>query len=171
MKELLSDEKFGFVSEKDKDFIIAFNDAITGAGYENNGIQPYVVFGKYKIEYSKAGLKSKKYVARIYIRDDGIVLRLYFTDIDKHREYLENAPDFIKIPFINERGKCGQCEKDGGGIGKKGKCSFKKTYTINSILYEKCAGDNFYFDNPDVHSIAQYIELLTEFYPDRKRGK
>ena len=48
MRNLLSDEIYNFVSQQDKEFIIAFNDAMIEAGYENNGIQPYVVFGKYK---------------------------------------------------------------------------------------------------------------------------
>jgi len=169
MKDLLSDEKYNFISEKEKDFIIAFNDAITEAGYESHGIQPYVCLGKYKIEYSKAGLKNKKFVARFYFRDSGIVLRLYFTNIDKHREYIEKSPEFIKNPFINGVGKCKQCDKSGGGMGKKGKCSFKKSYTIDNVLYEKCAGENYYFDSKDIANIPRYIELLTTFCPDRKR--
>lgn len=168
MRNLLLDEKYNFVSKEDKDFIIAFDDAIIKAGYQSNGINPYVCFGKYKIEYSKVGLKNKKFVARFYFRDNGIVLRLYFTDIDKHREYIENAPEFIKNPFINEVGTCKQCDKNGGGIGKKGKCSFKKSYIINSVPYEKCAGENYYFDSHDIDNIPKFIELLTLFYPDKK---
>ena len=60
LRSLLSDKRYSFVSEKDKEFIIAFNDAMSSVGYENNGIQPYVVFGKYKIEYFKPGTKTKK---------------------------------------------------------------------------------------------------------------
>jgi hypothetical protein len=85
VRELLDNPIYECISEQDKDFIAVFNDAMISAGYENNGIQPYVVFGKYKIEYYKPGTKTKKYLARVYIRDDGIVLRLYFSDIDRHR--------------------------------------------------------------------------------------
>ena len=168
MRELLSDEKYSFISRDEKDFVVAFDKAITKIGYENSGIQPYVCFGKYKIEYWKSGLKSKKIVARFYFRDSDIILRLYFTNIDKYREYIENSPDFIKNPFINNRGKCKQCDKSGGGIGKKGKCSFKKSYTIDNILYEKCAGENYYFDSSKISNIPKYIELLTVFYPEKK---
>lgn len=169
MKNLLSNEKYDFICERDKGFIIAFDDAITKAGYESNGINPYVCLGKYKIEYSKTGLKNKNYVARFYFRDSGIVLRLYFTNIDRHREYIENASEFIKNSFINNMGKCKQCDKNGGGIGKKGKCSFKKSYTIDNVLYKKCAGENYYFDKKDIESVPKYIELLKTFYPDKKR--
>ena len=81
------------------------------------------------------------------------------------REYIEKAEDFIKNPFINEKGRCKQCDKSGGGIGKKGKCSFKKTYTIDGIIYMKCAGENYYFANHDLYVIPKYIELIETFYP------
>ena len=55
MKKLLTEEQYAFVSQNDKDFIIAFDDYMLKTGYKNNGIQPYVVFGKYKIEYYKPG--------------------------------------------------------------------------------------------------------------------
>lgn len=168
MKKLLSDERYSFVSEKDKLFIIAFDEAITKAGYENSGIQPYVCLGKYKIEYSKIGLKNKKFVARFYFREHGIVLRLYFNNIDRHKNYIEMSDMFIKNPFINDVGKCKQCDKNGGGITKNGKCSFKKSYTIDNVSYEKCSGENFYFNNHDIENIPKYIELLTTFYPNNK---
>lgn len=53
MINLLLDEKYNFVTKEDKDFIIAFDDAIIKVGYQSNGINPYVCLGKYKIEYSK----------------------------------------------------------------------------------------------------------------------
>lgn len=62
-------------------------------------------------------------------------------------------------------GRCKQCDKSGGGIGKKGKCSFKKTYTIDGIIYMKCAGENYYFANHDLYVIPKYIELIETFYP------
>ena len=64
MKQQLSEKTYAFVSNKNKVFIIAFDEAMHGIGYESSGIKPYVCFGKYKIEYSKAGLKNKKFVAR-----------------------------------------------------------------------------------------------------------
>lgn len=168
IKQQLKSLEYDFISDKQKQFVIAFDEAITKAGYESGGIVPYVCLGKYKIEYSRTGLKTKKFVARFYFRDYGIVLRLYFTNIDKHRDYIDNAPDFIKTPFINDVGKCKQCDKNGGGIGKKGKCSFKKSYTIGNVLYEKCSGENYYFDNYNLDAIPVYIELIQTFYPDKK---
>lgn len=168
MKELLMDTQYDFINQAEKDFIIAFDRAITKAGYESNGIQPYVCLGRYKIEYSKANLKNKKYVARFYFRDHGIVFRLYFTNIDRHSKYIENAPAWIKDPFINHQGRCKQCDKSGGGIGRKGKCSFKKSYTIDHVHHEKCAGENYYFSNLDIARIPQYIALLGEFYPNKR---
>jgi len=46
---------------KIKIFIIVFNDSMIEARYENNDIQPYVVFGKFKIEYYWAGYKTNIY--------------------------------------------------------------------------------------------------------------
>jgi len=171
MKNLLSDEKYNFISEKDKQFIVAFDDAITKAGYESNGIQPYVVFGKYKIEYFRAGLKTQKYLARIYIRDEEIVLRMYFSNIDKHREYIEKSPDFIKSPFINDYMRCNEGKRCGGIGDKNGICRYRKTYTIDNTVYNKCAEQSFMFFQPDISHAEKYIELLTTFYPDRKRPK
>ena len=168
MKDLLSDPKYDFIVPDEKAFVIAFDQAMAQSGYESNGIQPYVCLGRYKIEYCKAGLKTKRYVARFYFRDSGLVFRLYFSNIDKHREHIENAPEFIRAPFTNDVGRCKQCDKNGGCIGKKGQCSFKKSYTIGGSLYEKCAGENYYFDNLDLSSVPQYMELLNRFYPSKK---
>ena len=120
MKVLLENPKYECIDEQNKSFIVAFNDAMIAAGYENNDIQPYIVFGKYKIEYYKSGTKTKKYIARVYIRDDGIILRLYFSDIDKHRDYIEKAPDFIKKPFIDNSHDCKM--PDCKGMITNGKC-------------------------------------------------
>ena len=166
MDKLLSDEKYTFVHQKDKDFIIVFNDFMVNAGYENNGIQPYVVFGKYKIEYFKPGNKTKKYIARIYFRDDKIVLRLYFSNIDKHRDYIEKSPDFIKKPFIDESHRCKKPNCKGMGNDK---CRYQKTYTIDGVLYIKCAEQSFCFYKMDAENASRYVELLTTFYPNRKR--
>jgi len=167
MKRQLSEERYAFVSNQDKNFIIAFDEAMRNIGYESGGILPYVCFGKYKIEYAKSGIKTKKYVARFYFRDDHIVLRLYFTNIDKHHQFIENAPEFIKSSFTSEAGKCGHCAN---GFNKNGSCNFRKTYTIDGKTYEKCSGSNFYFFNHETENVPQYIELLTTFYPNKKGG-
>lgn len=166
MKDLLSNEIYSFVSQADKDFIVSFNEYMTKAGYENNGIQPYVVFGKYKIEYYKPGTKTKKYIARIYFRDDEIVLRLYFSDIDKYREYIESSPDFIKKPFVDDSHKCKSGCK---GMIVNGKCRYRKTYALNGVNYVKCAEESFYFCKLNTENASKYVELLTVFYPNKRR--
>ncbi len=168
LEKLLSDEKYTFVSPTDQAFIVAFNNAMIHAGYENNGIQPYVVFGKYKIEYYKPGNKTKKYVARIYFREGGIVLRLYFSDIDKHRSYLEQAPDFIQKPFVDGSHRC-KAPGCKGLINQNGNCRYRKAYTLNGVAYQKCAEESFCFYQLDAKNAAGYAALLAEFYPNKKR--
>jgi len=160
---LLTDRKYNYISQDQRNFVVALDKTLIDIGYESSGIVPYVGW-KYKIEYSKSGLKNKRFDARFYFYDKGIILRLYFNDIDRHSKFIENAPDFIKEPFINERGKCNHCDKSGGGIGKKGKCTFKKTYSIDGVEYSKCAGENFYFENFDISNVPKYMELITSFY-------
>jgi len=118
------------------------------------------------IIYTRSGVKSKNVFARIYIRDSSIVLRLFFSNIDKHREYIENAPSHIKGVFVGDFGKC-QHDKD----DKDGKCQFRKTYTIDDQLIEKCNGLTFEFHNPRIQEINGYIGLFTEFYPKKKAVK
>jgi hypothetical protein len=166
MRNLLSDEIYNFVSQQDKEFIIAFNDAMIEAGYENNGIQPYVVFGKYKIEYYKPGNKTNKYIARFYFRDDEIVLRLYFSNIDKHRDYVEKSSDFIKKPFVDESHQCKHCK----GMITNGKCRYRKTYTLDGVPYVKCAEQSFMYYNMEPKNASSYAELLTVFYPAKKHA-
>ena len=169
VKKILEGEKFDFLNEDEKRFIDAFSDELAKLGYANDGIQDYVVFGKYKIEYYKAEVKTKKVIARIYIRDGdekiaarwgghglGIVLRLYFTNIDKHRAYIECAPDFIKMPFTDSHSVCRGC---------KGKCNRRKLYTIDDKSYAKCTDSAFMFNEPNKHDVLEYVNLLTTFYP------
>ena len=169
MNDLLAHEKFSFLKEDEKQFIVSFNDKMTKIGYANDGIQDYVVFGKYKIEYYKAGVKTKKVAARIYIRDGdekiaarwggnglGIVLRLYFTNIGKHRAYIENAPDFIKTPFVDGHSVCHGC---------KDKCNRRKIYNIDGKTHTKCTDSAFMFEEPNKKNVVEYINLLTLFYP------
>ena len=166
MKNILSEEKYNFVSQKDKDFIIAFDNAMKEAGYKNNGIQPYVVFGKYKIEYFKPGTKTPKYIARFYFRDDEIVLRLYISNIDKHKDYIEKSQDFIKKPFIDNSH---QCKPNCKGMITNNKCRYRKTYTLSGVPYVKCAEQSFMFYQMNPGNAIQYVELLTVFYPIKKR--
>jgi hypothetical protein len=166
VNELLTDDIYNFISQKDKDFIIAFNECMIKAGYENNGIQPYVVFGKYKIEYYKPGSKTKKYIARIYIRDNETVLRLYFSNIDKRRACIEKSPDFIKKPFVDDSHLC---KPNCKGMITNGKCRYQKTYTLDGVPFVKCAEQSFMYYSMDANNASKYVELLAAFYPVKKQ--
>lgn len=111
------------------------------------------------IIYAKTGVKSKKVAARIYIRDDGIVLRLFLSQIDKHRAFIENAQPFIKEVFTGSHGNCRHCHNE-----KEGQCRFRKTYTLHNTQFEKCNGITFEFLNPDTKKLPAYMGLLKEFY-------
>jgi hypothetical protein len=114
--------------------------------------------------YRKSGVKSEKVFARIYIRDTGLVLRLFLNAVDKHRSYVESAPAHIKDVFVGEAGNCQHCKNQ-----KDGLCQFRKTYTIEDRFIEKCSGIVFEFHQPGIEKIPDYMALFTEFFPGRKR--
>ena len=126
---------------------------------------PMSCLGNTKIEYYKPGNKTNKYIARFYFRDDEIVLRLYFSNIDKHKEYIEKSPDFIKKPFIDESHLCKNCN----GMITNGKCRYRKTYALHGVPYVKCAEQSFMYYNMEAKNALNYAELLTVFYPAKKR--
>jgi hypothetical protein len=164
MDELLKEKRYDFISKENKDFICAFNNEIEKYNFtSNNVIGNGYCWGPYMIVFSKKGVKSKKVIARIYIRENEIVLRLFLNDIDKHRNYIEKTPSYIKEVFINEHGNCGHCEKK-----KNVKCSFRKSYTIENEAYQKCSGVVFELYNPEINKLKDYIALVNEFYPNKK---
>jgi len=164
VENIINSSNFNFVSEQNKDFIISFDNAINQLGYDcGNEVELGYNWGKYMIIYRKRNVKSKKVYARIYLRSDNIVLRLYFTNIDKHRRFIEESPDFIKEVFTGEHGNCTHCHNE-----KDGKCKFRKNYTINDQFIEKCNGIVFEFRNPSTEKLKDYINLFTEFYPSKK---
>lgn len=164
LKEILNGERFDFISSGNKAFILVFNDAMTGLGYDFGGkIGSGYCWGKYMLIYTKTGVKSKNVYARIYIRDASIVLRLFLNGIDKHREFIENAPAYIKEVFVGPHGDCVH-DHD----GEDGSCMFRKTYTLDGRFIEKCNGITFEFHDPDLQKLSDYIALFTEFYPKKK---
>ncbi len=165
MKNIMSQSRFDFISDTDKSFIIAFDDEMKALGYDyGNNIGSGCCWGRYMIIYSKTGVKSKKVIARIYIREDGnIVLRLFFSGIDDHRGYIENAPAYIKDVFTGAHGDCSHCKNDKNGV-----CKFRKSYTLNDRLIEKCNGVVFEFHQPDMSKLPGYIGLLHEFYEAKR---
>lgn len=115
--------------------------------------------------YRKTGVKSKNVYARIYIRDTSIALRLFLNDIDKHRQYIECAPPHIKEVFV---GPIADCQHD--RVDPDGGCKFRKTYTIDGRLIEKCNGETFEFREPSQYRTGDYIDLFTEFFPPKKKA-
>ena len=162
MGEIMLERRFDIISEYNKMFINAFDEKIAEFGYDfGGGIGDGHVWGKYMIIYTKTGAKSKTIIARFYIRNTGIVLRLFFNNIDKHRAYIENSPEHIRSVFIGDYGDC-SCEP------KKENCRMRKTYTINEKQIEKCGGVVFEFWNPTTDTLSDYMDLLAEFYPVKK---
>lgn len=59
MRKQLSEEKYSFIHQKDKDFIIAFDEAMLKFGYESDGtIDNGFCWGRYMIINSKAGVND-----------------------------------------------------------------------------------------------------------------
>ena len=163
MSEILHEERFRCISDPDKAFINAFDESIEELGYDfGGGIGDGYCWGKYMIVYSKTGVKNKKVIARIFIRENGIVLRLFFNDIDKHSAYVESTPEHIREVFVGDQGKC-SCNP------QKENCRMRKTYTMGGRQIEKCSGVVFEFRNPTTEKRSDYINLLAEFYPVKKR--
>jgi hypothetical protein len=160
ISDILSQDRFNPMSEADKQFIIDFDDAMKSIGYSFGGdITWGACWGKYQVIWSKVGVKTKQVTARVYIREDQIVLRLYFSKIDKHRSYIENAEDYIKQAFTKGYGDCGHC-----GNEKDGVCNYRKSYTIDDQLIDKCNGYVFEFYNPNHEKLSGYVNIMKEFY-------
>jgi hypothetical protein len=169
MDKLLKEERFDYVSDSDKVFILAFNEEMTRLGYDFGGkIGSGYGWGKYMVIYTKAGVKSKAVYARIYIPDTGIVLRLFLNKVDKHEKFIEKAPAHIKAMFTASDTKCKHDRDD-----EDGKCrsNFRRTYTIDGQLIEQCMPTTYYIFHPEVQKIPDYIALFTEFYPPKKTVK
>jgi hypothetical protein len=165
MIDILKETRFDFVSQTDKGFINGFDAEMKKLGYGFGGnIGSGYCWGRYMLIYRKEGVKSEKVFARIYIRETGLVLRLFLSDVDKHRTFVENAPAHIRDVFAGAAGNCQHCENKKGGL-----CAFRKTYTMENRLIEKCSGVVFEFHQPGMEKLPDYIELFSEFFPARKR--
>jgi len=165
MEDRLTEERFSIISEPDKSFILAFSREIAEMGYNFGGnIGWGACWGPYMVIYSKVGVKSKQVAARIFIRENHIVLRLFLNNVDKHRQYIENAPEHIKSVFIGTHGDC-SCNP------KKENCRMRKTYAIDGDLIEKCSGVVFEFHQPNIAKLPDFIDLFKEFYASKKAKK
>jgi len=169
MEKLLNEDRFNFVTEENKKFILEFTEQIKSFGYDFDGdIRNGFEKGNYQVIYSLNGIHgSRNIIARIFIRDDctinfgkeikfkrGIVLKLYFSNINKHIDYIKNAPTHIKERFINNSGLCKHCIEQ---------CYKRKIWTIDDKEMVKC-NDFFEYENPKIEDLNDYINILKEFY-------
>lgn len=164
----LADPRYDYISPSDKEFIVKFDKEMETKGFSAGGVitPGYAgapAWGRYLLIYAKTGVKSKQVAARIYCTDNGIILRLFLNNIDKHAGFIESAPDYIRAVFDNGFGDCHHCQSRPDGI-----CKFRKTYTLNGELREKCNGEVFQFFKPDLGKLPDYMDLIHEFYPVRK---
>jgi hypothetical protein len=164
LKNLLTEEKVGFLSNPNKDFIKAFDEAMENLGFgSGEKISDGYCWGKYLISYSKTGTKTQRVVSRIYIRENSIVLRLFLNKIDDHRRFIEESPDFIREAFNGNYGRCKHCKNQ-----KSGLCRFRKTYTLMDEVIERCNGFTFEFPEPTTEKLPEYMRLFSEFYPQKR---
>ncbi len=143
---------FGTMSEEDKAFMLAFNDAMNRIGYSygdrpGNGF----LWGTSQFAYTRTGARNKDVVSRVYQRSHGNVVRLFLRNPDACSDYIESLPAAVKDVFTNDFGKCNHC---------KDVCRHRKTYALHGIEYEKCDGITFEFRDPEVEHIPYYIQLL-----------
>lgn len=158
----MADEQFGFMQEKDRNFVIEFTKALEKRGYTYGGeIGSGFCWGKYMLIFRKANVKSINVTARIYIKEDSIVLRLFFSNVSKHAAYISASPEYIRNVFTGDYGTCKHCKGDN--------CKFRKDYEIDGIKYEKCNGTTFEFHDPKLEYLADYLALFEEFYPVPKK--
>lgn len=163
MEPLLQDSKFDFVEVADKELIVAFDLAMGELGYTcGSAISDGYCWGKYMIIYTKSGVKSKKSYARIYIRDADVILRLYFSNVDKHRTAIEHAPHYVQEAFTGDFPACGHC-------GGKTECIHQKRYTLHGKPCEVCDGKAFWFFRPTQARLPAYLDLFQTFYPPKKQ--
>lgn len=162
IEEHMDEKQFDFIQERDRSFIIEFTKALEKIGYTyGDEIGSGYCWGKYMLIYRKANVKSKTVVARIYIKEDSVILRLFFNNVTKHAAYISSSPDHIKSAFTSDYGTCKHCKGDN--------CKFRKDYKIDGIKYEKCNGTTFEFHNPERTKLSDYLALFEEFYPVSKQ--
>jgi hypothetical protein len=137
---------------------VAFIDAMNALGYTSQDkIVDGICYGRHMMLFRKAHVKSDKVYARLYFRENGVVLHYYFSDVTKHATYIEKCPDYIKDVFVGEYATCTHCKGD--------KCKFRKSYQIAGKDYEKCNGLTFEFFHPSLDRLESYRDLFLEFYP------
>ena len=165
MDVLLNKPEYQYIGELNRDVIIRFNNEMEKLGYTcNNTIVPGFCWGNHMIIYTKANVKSKKSYARIYLKDNELIVRMYFSDVNSKKEVIEESPEYIKDAFTGEYGYCKFCHN----MKDDGSCSHRKSYQIDNKDYHFCDGYAFWFFNPTIDKIPEYIKLFMTFYPQKK---
>ena len=166
LKDVLKDTKYGYTSNSEKEFIIKIDTEFERLGYTSGGATSHgFCWGKDMIIYQKKGVKSNKSYARIYLRDDGAILRMYFSKVDKQSDFIKNSKPHIKEVFTGDFGNCKHCKNE----NDEGFCKFQKIYSIDGMNIQKCNGNTFYFFKPKIELITDYIEVFSTFYPPKRR--
>lgn len=167
IETILTEARFDYVTPEDKAFIVAFDAAMQKLGYDYGGtIGSGYCWGTNMVIYSKSNVKAKKVAARVFMREDGIVLRLFFSKVDQQRAFIEAAPDYIREVFTGPHGDCHFCEHKPDGV-----CSFRKTYTLEGRQIDKCSGVVFEFWEPTLAKLPDYMDLLGAFYGPKRKAK
>ncbi len=160
MNPFFDDPQLSYLSATDRRFVARFDEAMKAAGFPDGGrLGPGYCWGRHLVAYAKGRPGSERQVARVYLRDDGITLRLYLSDLDKHRAYLERASEAILAPFLAGFGDCVHCHNQ----RPDGTCKFRKSYTLFGYLTDKCNGLTFEYRTPAEADIPSYLALLAEF--------
>lgn len=168
LKTLLENPEFDYVTDTDKTFCVAFDAAMQARGYDFGGaIGSGYCWSRHMIVYARPDVKNRKITARLYLKaNNESILRLYFSNLDKQRAFLEQAPPHIKEVFDGPFGTCNHCKTQKAD----GRCGFRKTYTLDGRLIEKCNGNTFWFFQPKTEHLDDYVALFDAFYAP-KRGK
>lgn len=161
IEKQIKEKAYDFIRLEDKQFIVQFTHALEEMGYTyNDTIGKGYCWGLYMMIFRKANVKSKNVVARIYIRQDSIALRLFLNNVTKHAAFISTAPAHIKKVFTGNQANCQHCSGDN--------CRFQKKYEIDQVAYEKCNGSTFTFEHPPVEFLPDYLSLFQEFYSPKR---
>ena len=156
LADLLSERRFNTIAEADKAFVLAFDQAIGILGYDFGGAVHFGLDTGMTIQYGKTGTKTRRMPAQMEIGKNGIplVMRLFLSNIDAHRQYVESAPVHIQCIFTSTVDACDDCDAD---------CGAPQTYTIDGQLIRKCKRSTFHVNMPSMDKLVDYIGLLAEF--------
>jgi predicted transcriptional regulator YdeE len=169
--DLLKDTSFDYITPKNREFIAAFDGEMFKRGYSAGntiGSSRGCGWRAYELIYSKKGGNHGKVYARLLLRDPaGLVLRMYFDNIDKHTAYIESTSPAIKDIFANKDGICTRC---GGKKSEDFQCKIRKSYVLDGKTIEKCACAAYMFAPPSLEMLSEYMALFDEFYAGKKKS-